>query len=116
MATTGGGSITSYAGNAAEIVSSLSGQSSWNVRDMTANARSHKQSRDAAAVKVAASLLFSCFIVLFPTTPDRAKFCIEKVRFSKKIPPVRALPQGGNVFVLLRVVWVFCSALVLIIH
>jgi len=105
----------SFAENAAEIVNNLSGQSSWNVRDMTASAKQHKQSRDAVAVKVAASLLFRVldgFIVLCRTMHTRAKICIIKVRILKKIPPVRALPQGGNVFVLLGYVAAICKSLV----
>jgi hypothetical protein len=35
-----------------------------------------------------------------PDIREQAKNCIEKVRFLLKMPPVRAFPQGGNVFVL----------------
>jgi len=34
-----------------------------------------------------------------PEIREQAKNCIEKVRFSLKIPPVRGDRQGGNVFV-----------------
>ena len=115
MATMDGGNIMSFAENAAEIVNNLSGQSSWNVRDMTASAKQHKQSRDAVAVKVAASLLFRVldgFIVLCRTMHTRVKICIAKVRFSKKIPPVWASPQGGNVFILLGYAAIISSVLV----
>jgi len=35
-----------------------------------------------------------------PEIREQAKNCIEKVRFSRKIPPVRGDKQGGKVFLL----------------
>jgi hypothetical protein len=58
LAITGGGSITSFAGNVAGIASSLSGQSSLNVRDMTVSAKSDN-------TKQGCNNLFGCCVPAF---------------------------------------------------
>jgi len=87
LAITGGDNITSFAGNAAEIASSLSGQSSLNVRNMTASAEPHNTKQGRSSRKgccVPAFLRFRRFYRSMPDNANKGENLYYKGAFSKE--------------------------------
>lgn len=71
---------------------------SWNVRGMRASAKPHSKTGTQQPHGCRVPVLFLPFTVPCKVSRDGAVFCIKKVLFSTKKPPVRASPIGGNVF------------------